>query len=195
VGREHGYITISDDGAVTAYRSVDPVAPVPLTGGGPGGSLPDWWTVDSTPGSESVDFGGAVSISPTDPDVDPLTIDDLFNVYAHGAVRIHPDDDTFGPALLVRPGLNPWANDDLLRLEMPTGEDLVKVGPTGAVTISPSAAVSGLTVKDSSAGTNLEANDTGLGFFGQTPAAQPTGVSVDAASIHAALVSLGLIAA
>jgi hypothetical protein len=34
-----------------------------------------------------------------------------------------------------------------------------------------------------------------LGFFGATPVARPTGVAVSAAAIHAALVSLGLIAA
>lgn len=34
-----------------------------------------------------------------------------------------------------------------------------------------------------------------LGFYGQTPVAQQTGVSVDAAGIHAALVNLGLITA
>ncbi|NWL13497.1 hypothetical protein DM793_19725 [Paenarthrobacter nitroguajacolicus] len=34
-----------------------------------------------------------------------------------------------------------------------------------------------------------------LGFYGATPAAKPTGVAVDAAAIHAALVTLGLIAA
>lgn len=34
-----------------------------------------------------------------------------------------------------------------------------------------------------------------LGFFGTSPAAKPTGVAVDAAGIHAALVTLGLIAA
>lgn len=34
-----------------------------------------------------------------------------------------------------------------------------------------------------------------LGFFGTTPVAKPTGVAVDAAGIHAALVTLGLIAA
>lgn len=34
-----------------------------------------------------------------------------------------------------------------------------------------------------------------LGFFGATPAAKPTGVAVSAAGIHAALVTLGLIAA
>jgi hypothetical protein len=28
------------------------------------GALPDWWTVDSTPGSESVEFAGAMMVSP-----------------------------------------------------------------------------------------------------------------------------------
>jgi hypothetical protein len=32
--------------------------------GGGGGALPDWWTVDSTPGSESVTFEGAMMVSP-----------------------------------------------------------------------------------------------------------------------------------
>jgi hypothetical protein len=32
--------------------------------GGGGGELPDWWTVDSTPGSESVEFAGAMMVSP-----------------------------------------------------------------------------------------------------------------------------------
>jgi hypothetical protein len=35
----------------------DPEALAYLGGvGGGGGELPDWWTVDSTPGSESVEF-------------------------------------------------------------------------------------------------------------------------------------------
>lgn len=34
-----------------------------------------------------------------------------------------------------------------------------------------------------------------VGFYGTTPIAQQTGVAVDAASIHAALVALGLITA
>lgn len=38
-------------------------------------------------------------------------------------------------------------------------------------------------------------NATGIGFFGATPVAQPTGVAVTAGGIHAALVSLGLITA
>lgn len=41
----------------------------------------------------------------------------------------------------------------------------------------------------------LQANTTGLGFFGTSPVARPTGVAVTAAGIHAALVSLGLITA
>lgn len=43
--------------------------------------------------------------------------------------------------------------------------------------------------------TLIEGNGTGLGFFATTPAAQPTGVAVSAAGIHAALVTLGLITA
>ena len=43
--------------------------------------------------------------------------------------------------------------------------------------------------------TRIECNVTGIGFFGASPVAKPTGVAVDAAGIHAALVSLGLIAA
>lgn len=38
-------------------------------------------------------------------------------------------------------------------------------------------------------------SETGLGFFGTAPVAKPTGVAVSAAGIHAALVTLGLIAA
>lgn len=34
-----------------------------------------------------------------------------------------------------------------------------------------------------------------IGFYGATPVNKPTGVAVDAAAIHTALVSLGLIAA
>jgi hypothetical protein len=40
----------------------------------------------------------------------------------------------------------------------------------------------------------VQANATGIGFYGTTPIAKPTGVAVSAAGIHAALVSLGLIA-
>lgn len=43
--------------------------------------------------------------------------------------------------------------------------------------------------------TRIEANNTGIGFFGATPVAKPTAVAVTAAGIHAALVSLGLISA
>ena len=42
---------------------------------------------------------------------------------------------------------------------------------------------------------SFEADSNGLGFFGTTPIAQPTGIAVTAGGIHAALVSLGLITA
>lgn len=41
----------------------------------------------------------------------------------------------------------------------------------------------------------VEVNSTGLGFYSTAPIAKPTGVPVDAAGIHAALVALGLIGA
>jgi hypothetical protein len=42
---------------------------------------------------------------------------------------------------------------------------------------------------------SASSDDAKIGFFGATPVAKPTGVAVTAAAIHAALVSLGLIAA
>ncbi len=47
----------------------------------------------------------------------------------------------------------------------------------------------------SSTNQELRFNAGKLGFFGQAPVAKPTGVAVSAAGIHAALVTLGLIAA
>lgn len=53
----------------------------------------------------------------------------------------------------------------------------------------------GVRLRDGSANVMIHCNSTGVGFFGTTPVAKPTGVAVDAAGIHAALVTLGLIAA
>lgn len=44
-------------------------------------------------------------------------------------------------------------------------------------------------------GSKIGGASSKIGFFNATPVAQPTGVAVDAAGIHAALVTLGLIAA
>ena len=44
------------------------------------------------------------------------------------------------------------------------------------------------------AGTALTSASDKIGFFGASPIAKPTGVAVSAAGVHAALVSLGLIA-
>lgn len=48
---------------------------------------------------------------------------------------------------------------------------------------------------DGGGGVKFWYNTTGIGFYGTTPIAKPTGVAVTAAGVHAALVSLGLIAA
>lgn len=48
---------------------------------------------------------------------------------------------------------------------------------------------------DSSTTQEIRFNVGKMGFFGQAPASKPTGVAVTAAAIHAALVTLGLIAA
>lgn len=56
--------------------------------------------------------------------------------------------------------------------------------------------VEGLSVSLKSGSTTLVSVDSnGIGFYGTTPVAKPTGVAVTAAGIHAALVTLGLIAA
>jgi hypothetical protein len=107
-----------------------------------GGSLPDWWTVDSTPGSESVELAGAVTISPTDaPNNGSLHIktvgtpvngdfvlwltgdadQDLMFVDASGELRVVMDA-TDGAVEF-------WNSDD---------GKVFGVGPTGAVTITPS---------------------------------------------------------
>lgn len=63
-------------------------------------------------------------------------------------------------------------------------------------------AVYGLSVGDgynfiigTTTGSKIGQASSKIGFFNATPVAKPTGVAVDAASIHAALVSLGLISA
>ena len=57
MGREHGYISVDDDGNVTAYRSVDPGTPVRLAAGS---GLPDWWDVDDSPQTLTLQDGQLV---------------------------------------------------------------------------------------------------------------------------------------
>ena len=73
----------------------------------------------------------------------------------------------------------------------------VRIDSTGLLT-----AKSGLALTDAtditigtSTGSKIGQSSSKLGFFGATPAAKPTGVAVSAAAVHAALVTLGLIAA
>lgn len=157
------------------------VEAIPVATAGGGGSFPTWWTVDSTPGSESVDFAGAVTISPsvsgnsfiigngnanrglsvnidrTDP-VNPVA---FLSLYGTGVINLDADD----PAFQI--GADAGHSGSLLEVYDADFNSLV-FQTTG---------------------------DTKMGFFGAPPAAQPTGVAVDAAGIHAALVTLGLIAA
>lgn len=127
----------------------------------------------------------------------------LFTVSDHGGVAVRTDDGV----------------TDLLSLStniLDTGVEVVKVGPTGAVTISPSDpdAVP-LTVRGSDSvnevfrilasgelvsqpgggGIVLDINTDAIGFYGTAAIAKQTGVAVSAAGIHAALVNLGLISA
>lgn len=71
---------------------------------------------------------------------------------------------------------------------------LVAYNRDGAAYVPLDVTGSAVSVKASGT-TRIGADGTGLGFFGAAPVAKPTGVAVTAAGIHAALVSLGLIAA
>lgn len=53
----------------------------------------------------------------------------------------------------------------------------------------------GAALLDGGGATKFSCNTTGVGFFATAPVAKPTGVAVTAAGVHAALVTLGLIAA
>lgn len=243
MGREHGYITIDDAGNVTAYRQVDPVTPISLTGGGGGGDLPDWWTVDSTPSSEKVTFDGQVRIDPSG----SLTALIVEGTDTALIVSGDPDGDGYGLyanlGIIGSPLVEAWLTPAQEGANIPAlglgGSDygrFFEVGPTGAVTISPSAAGTALSVEDfgatnpllvigeSSGNAYMQAPESfyfvgtsevggvqlgdengspvvqvldtqKLGFFNAAPVVKPTGVAATGPGVHAALVSLGLIAA
>lgn len=67
-------------------------------------------------------------------------------------------------------------------------------GTTGALDLVNSNAAYAVNIKSGS-NTRITCGGTGIGFFGAAEVAKPTGVAVSAAGVHAALVSLGLIAA
>jgi hypothetical protein len=201
-----------------------------------GGSLPSWWTVDSTPGDENVTFGGRVAVQA--PPGASLIFEALDN------------DQNYG--LAVEPRTTTITADgtaDALSLQTGVGlDEVLTIGPTGAVTISPSDTavalltgihaadtsdfavlidmkaandlVNGVLYLDTAGNFNLVMaedsttfdvspgassalrvmNSSGvphIGFYDKalTPTAKPTGVAVSAPGIHAALVTLGLIAA
>lgn len=74
---------------------------------------------------------------------------------------------------------------------------MVTAGPSNDTWVHAGYGANGKLVSSDGAATALQWSPagTGLGFFGATPVTKPTGVPVTVAGIHAALVSLGLIAA
>jgi hypothetical protein len=77
------------------------------------------------------------------------------------------------------------------QLDLRTGSDL-NAGSGRAASVGNNSGSATVNVRDN--GDILLVSDR-LGFFGASPVAQPSGVAVTAADIHAALVSLGLITA
>lgn len=83
------------------------------------------------------------------------------------------------------------AQNGLDRIQVQNGEVDIIVNNTNCII-----ALGAQTIYYGGAGVErMRIDGTGIGFFGATPVAKPTGVAVDVAAIHAALVSLGLIEA
>ncbi len=154
-----------------------------------GGSLPDWWEINSTPGAESLTLEGNLVLH-QDPGIGILrglqiqvgtqavldahagTDPDTTSVY----FDFYKTDGTYKGGF----GANPLG----LEQYVGTGQTY-EIIDDGAGTL----------LKVSSAGVQLGATGEDLGFYGTAPIAKPTGVAVSAAGVHAALVTLGLIAA
>lgn len=240
---ERGSILIGDDDSVVAYLSDRPQeGTIDLGGGGGGGGdLPDWVILDD--GQEELRVTQRLRVGGANGDSESQAF--LWGGNDAGLAQLLLQNAAFTRQVVLQAS----DNDDSRLLEM-TGLStdsldfihvanengaLLAVSPTGAVTISPSEDVTGLTV-DSSVTINnpngeialqvgggnvigvqdltaatlstdwLTTEFTGgrgkmtvwaedLGFYEATPVPKPTGVAVSAAGIHAALVTLGLIAA
>jgi hypothetical protein len=101
------------------------------------------------------------------------------------------DDGTF---LTSEAALNYNASTNTLSADVL--QTTIVRGLTNDLSLRPAVAGGSVTVTAADGTTaRIESNATGLGFFGTAPVARPTSVTVDAAGIHAALVSLGLITA
>jgi hypothetical protein len=165
-----------------------------------GGSLPAWWTVDSTPGDESVDFGGQVTVTPPD-----NTGSQLVRIVAPAGYEANAPSN--GPMLEMFDTDNSntlWSMDINGRfvLEQPTAHTGHEAGfyiqnQTPGIFASFRIDGDGGTLVLSNAAGSPSHRMTGdkLGFYGAIPTAQQTGVAVSAPAIHAALVNLGLITA
>lgn len=159
--------------AVRAYSERAVASAAAKRGLTAGGSLPSWWTVDSTPGAES------------------FTLEHGGDNYNETLVLLTGD-----PAMLGGDG-----NQIHVGASLADADRAFRVDAWGGVTIGPAVAnanlVPLLTLTNLAGATFFQVDgfDERMAFFGGTPAVKPTGVAVTAAGIHAALVTLGLIAA
>lgn len=113
-----------------------------------GGSLPDWWTVDSTPGAESVTFGGSVIVASDDPDAEFV----LKVVGAEGS------GEAFSSLFVVRSDVAEVCSID------GGGDFLVNLRPGGSEFTISTQTMQPFKVKD---------NNT-IGFWGSTPTTRKT---------------------
>lgn len=74
-----------------------------------------------------------------------------------------------------------------------TADTAVLIGGAGAADVNIGSATGNVTIATGTGEVQIQGPE--LGFYGQTPVAQQTGVAVTAGAIHAALVALGLITA
>lgn len=187
-------------GAVTISPSAD-VSPLTITGfNGATSQLIEAKDFDGNYGISVRNDGGVFIDANPDPGNPVLNIaagaafDDVFTIGTTGAVTISPSDDA-AVALTLTPAAGATAlGNTMVAFQDDTGSQMGFIGADG--TFSMTAKAGGLfSFAVLGGGGEIIVNDTGLGFFGATAAAQPTGVAVNAAGIHAALVTLGLIAA
>lgn len=140
-----------------------------------GGSLPGWWTVVSTAGSESLTLAGRQRI--TQDDFTQAALDVVGDVLAQGSplLRLRASDGTHDILTVDSEG------SFFVTLQDAGNNSFQICGPNGSQVF--------IVEKRSSDG------ETIMSFFGSPPVVRPTGVAVTAAGIHAALSSLGLLTA
>jgi hypothetical protein len=162
------------------------------TGGAEG--LPDWWTVDSTPGAENVEFAGRGAFGnaiPASFDTDTYI---PLGVYDDGTAN-----SSYAEMQLGVEGLVDSAGTGFVNYLLDAGDTYAGFYISALTAADPSTWIWSITGEANSSGATSFITGTldgsSIAFFGAALAARPTGVAVSAPAIHAALVSLGLITA